>query len=347
MNSYREDTTGFKFGKKLFTNIKNPLRKIFFPVIYSYPGYILYDFIQRLNGNRKDRRRFYNKLGYYPDLKNPKSFNEKILWKKIYDRNPLLPVVSDKYGVRQYLKQVIGENEAEKILIPLFFVTSDPVRIPFEVLSEEYVIKPNHGSGMIILAENIEGQKRFTFPRRKKDNIFFDCVDTKNEIIKTCKYWLSKPYHFQMREWAYQKIERKIIIERLLRDNSGKISNEYKFTIFHGKCDQITVWYDRFTDLTMGRYTPEWDFINVKGEGIKIATCKKKPENLQSMINLAELLGKPFDYVRVDLILCDNHIYFGELTNYTAGGTIIFDPASYDFELGAKWRVAHRYWKLV
>ena len=118
----------------------------------------------------------------------------------------------------------------------------------------------------------------------------------------------------------------------------------YKFLIFHGKCQLIQVFYDRFVDLSRGWYTPEWKYMNIRG-AIKQAVYEKKPDNLKSMIELAELLGKPFDLIRVDLLLVNNHIYFGELTNYPQGGRTPFDPASFDFELGSKWKITPKYWK--
>ena len=140
------------------------------------------------------------------------------------------------------------------------------------------------------------------------------------------------PYGLHRHEWAYQKIKRKILIEKLLRDSSGKIPVDYKFLVFHGKCHFIQVWHDRFMDLNRAWYTSEWKYLNVQGR-TKQAEYQGKPENLQSMIDLAELLGKPLDYIRVDLYLLDNHIYFGELTNYSSSGGIPFNPISFDLYL--------------
>jgi hypothetical protein len=332
--------------KKLIRLIKKIIIKLLYSLIYSYPGYILYDFVQRLKGYKKERQRVYDKIGYYPNFKDPKSFNEKILWKKIYDRNPLLPIIADKYRVREYLKDVLGQKKAQEIIIPFLYVTDNPENIPFDSLSGEYIIKPNHASNKYIIVEDDGKQKKYAIRKGNiKSTVLTDCQETRNEIIKVCKGWLKMPHAFYMHEWAYQKIKRKIIIEKLLRDSNGKIPIDYKFTIFNGKCNYLTVWYDRFIDLKMGRYTPEWEYINIKGR-TKLAEYKEKPKNLQSMINLAETLGKPFDYIRVDLYLVDDRIYFGELTNYSASGAIQL-PKSIDFELGSKWKIVPKYWKKV
>jgi hypothetical protein len=121
-----------------------------------------------------------------------------------------------------------------------------------------------------------------------------------------------------------------------LRDRCGKFPVDYKFHVFYGKCNYITVIYERFVDKNIARYTSDWKYINVKGS-IKQAEHKEKPENLQLMIDLAQKLGKPFDFIRVDLYLLDKHIYFGEFTNYPLSGSEPL-PESFDFLIGAKWK---------
>jgi len=332
--------------RKIFHKIKKTIKKLIYPILYSYPGYQVFDFISRLVGFKKERSRICKIIGYYPNLKNPQSFNEKVLWKKIYDRNPLLPVITDKYRAREYLKSILGKVEAEKILVPLFYLTDKPETIPFDDLLDEFVIKPNHESGKIILAENIEEQRKYIVIEGQRTTIFPDCRATRNEIIKICKRWLSMSHGFYKHEWAYQKIKRKILIEKLLRNNNGKMPEDYKFHIFHGKCYSILVIYDKFIDKKVARYTPDWVYLhyNIK-EDNKLESSKEKPENLKCMINLAELLGNPFDYIRVDLYLVDRQVYFGELTNYPTSGHAPFIPAPLDFVWGSQWKIIPNYWK--
>lgn len=325
-------------------NLKNKVKKLIHNVCHSYPGYQIFYLIDKLKGFKKERLSISKTIGYYPDLKNPKSFNEKVLYKKIYDRNPILPIVSDKFEVRQYLKDFLGKSKAQKIIIPLLYVTDRPQDIPFNDFTGEYIIKANHACKWYILVEIIENQKKYTIVRGNKKVILSESRDTIKEIVDICKNWLSLPYGFKQHEWAYQKVKRKIIIEKLLRDESGKIPDDYKFSIFHGKCQLIQVYYDRFTEINRAWYTPEWKYINVKG-AVKQADYIPRPENIKSMIELAEKLGKPFDFIRVDLYSINKKIYFGELTNYPMGGRTPFNPASFDFELGAKWQIKPGYWK--
>lgn len=291
---------------------------------YSLQG-MLFNLREKLTGYRKEKRIFKKLRGYELDLKNPQSYNEKIIWKKLFDRNPLLPIVADKYRVRKHLQDVLGEKEAEKILIPLLYVTDKPATIPFDNLPEEYIVKANHGSRMNIVVEK-------TNPADRK------------QIVAQCRKWLSEPYGLKMHEWAYQKIKRKIVIEKLLRDEHGKTPTEYNFSVIHGKCHLIQVICERFTDLKVGYYTPEWNHLNIKGKA-KEADYIKRPEPLDAMIGLAELLGAPFDFIRVDLYLANGKVYFSELTNYPVSGKFVFTPMSYDFELGSKWKIVPQYWK--
>ena len=94
----------------------------------------------------------------------------------------------------------------------------------------------------------------------------------------------------------------------------------------------------------LARYTPDREHINVQREN-KQAAYEKRPNNLESMIQLAELLGKPFNFIRVDLYSANNCIYFSELTNYPMSGRVRFNSESFDFELGSKWKLIPKYWR--
>ncbi|MFH2069266.1 MAG: ATP-grasp fold amidoligase family protein [Candidatus Omnitrophota bacterium] len=290
---------------------------------YSLTGAV-FNLRERLTRYRHEKKNFKKERGFNLNLKNPRSWSEKVVWKKLYDRNPLLPVVADKYRVRQYLKDVLGEKEAEEILIPLLYVTDRPETIPFDHFPEEYIIKANHGSGMNIVVDKNNPVNR-------------------KEIVARCGKWLSKPFALKKHEWAYQKIKRKIVVEKLLRDENGKIPADYKFKIFHGRCHLIQVLYDRFADRSIGWYSPEWNYLNIYSNW-ELANYMEKPAQLDFMIALAEFLGMPFDFIRVDLYLVNGRIYFGELTNYPESGRASFTPVSYDFELGSKWKIVPEYW---
>jgi hypothetical protein len=284
--------------------------------------------VDKLQKFKRLRKLFNEKLGYQLDLKNPRSYNEKINWKKLYDRNPLLTITADKYEVRRYLENILGEKQAEKYLIPLYYVTSKPEDIPFDNLPSSFVIKPNHGSRMHMIVKN------------------------KNElqsakVIAQCKSWLEEHYGLFHFEWAYRNIKRKIIIEKLLLTKDRQLPRDYRFFCFHGVCRFVRTSNNRFSNDDQSAYfDTRWNPLPVHNPGYEISKSTfEKPSNLEEMIWLAEKISRDFDSVRVDLYYCDGKIYFGELTHYRACGLARFEPQSFDFQFGEYWKLLPEYWK--
>jgi len=293
-------------------------------VLKPIQGYVLY-FLNKMTHYQLEKTSFYKQLSYPLDLKNPQSYNQKIVWKKIHDRNPLLPITTDKYQVRSYLKEVLGEKNTKEILIPLLYVTDLPETIPFEKLPSSFIVKPSHASGFYIIVEN--GNFNQT------------------EIISICRRWLKTSYGIDKLEWAYRFIKRKIIIEELLYEDDGKIPKDFKLHMFHGKCNLIHIVYDRFGSHEKTFFKPDWTMLDVTHNNDRKSAYIHPPENLSKMIRIAEMLSKPFDYVRVDLYNLNGKIYFGELTHYPNSARGLFTPQSFDFELGKYWKIKPEYWK--
>lgn len=314
---------------KLFSILKKNQKNTFLFIFIKRIAVFSIYFLNKISNYQIEKIRFYKKIGYKLNLKNPRSFNEKIVWRKIYDKNPLLPLTSDKYQVRSYVKDILGEDTAKEILIPLFYATDKPKTIPFEELNIPYIIKPNHASGLKIIVEN-------------------DKYD-KQKIIKTCQSWLNMPYGLEKMEWAYQPIKRKIIIEKLLCERNGKLPKDYKFHVFHGRCFYSIIISNRTNNLSAVRFDRNWEHLSsVFAEGFpsKNKDLKlKKPKNYETMLEIVERLAEPFDYVRVDLYNINGQIYFGELTHYQQSGLLKFEPVSFDFELGKQWNLKSEYWK--
>ena len=152
-------------------------------------------------------------IGKPPNYVSPKSWTEKVQWRKVFDRNPLLVTYTDKVLAREYMREI-----APEVAIPrTFWVGKNPEEIPFDTFEEPYVIKPNHSSGLIIYVENPAGIDR-------------------RQIISTCRHWLKKPFGRSLAEWAYQRVRPHLIVEELLSyfNSDDKVTN-YKFFVFSGR----------------------------------------------------------------------------------------------------------------
>jgi hypothetical protein len=296
-------------NRKLFI----PIRKIFRKYNFFHH---LYRFIDRASGYQIEKYKFYKKRGYKLNLKKPTTFNEKIVWKKIYDRNPLLPVTSDKVMVRSYLKDRLGEVLASELLIPILYITENPETIPFESLPESYIIKVNHSSGRNIIVDH--------------EKVIVESV------VRNLKLWLNKTYGLNKNEWAYWTIPKKIIIEKLIKDEEGKIPTDYKYFVFHGSCKHILVQKNRFGDKETLHLDSDWNILDQNGN-IRAHNKLERPLTYSKMVSIAEKLGEEFDFVRVDLYTVKDKIYFGELTHYPQSGLSPNMSYDLDFALGQYW----------
>ncbi len=267
----------------------------------------------------QQRHKFYRCHGYRLNLDDPGSFNEKIVWRKIYDRNPLFPLLTDKYRSREFVVERLGKEAGEKILVPLLFVTEDPEEIPFDDLPEEYIIKPNHGSGWHIIVE--KGN-----PARPK------------EIVSKCRKWLRKTYGRRRMEWAYSEIKPLIQIEMLLKDSKGKIPTDWKFEIFNGRVGIVYLLHDRFGTPSEAIYDRDFNRLWVCTFQ-KDALDTERPEAFEEIVDIVEELASDIDFLRVDLYNVDGRIFFGEFTLYPASGLYRYEPVSFDLDKGEKWRL--------
>ncbi len=296
----------------MIRSIKDILRPVWnWPPLYVLRG-VLFDTKEKLLGYPSEKKRFFSLMGYEPNLAHPRTFSEYLVYKKIHDRNPLLPTLSDKYAVREYIEKNLPEGK--DILIPLLYHGA-PRDIPFESLPEEYIVKANHNSG-----PNIMVTKEKLVPRQ--------------QIIETMTEQLRRPYALFKHEWAYQKIRpRQVVVETLLRDEKGSIPKDYKFHMIRGECAFIQVDFDRFTSHTRTLYDASWNYIPGT---LKFPQGREdnKPQNLDRMLEIARKLSSPFDYLRVDLYSIGDKVYFGELTHYPGSGMEPFTPKELDDRFG-------------
>ncbi|HVX90788.1 MAG TPA: ATP-grasp fold amidoligase family protein [Candidatus Paceibacterota bacterium] len=297
------------------------------PSVYTMRG-ALFNLVERLDGYRHEKAHFKKTVGYEPHVYAPRTLNEKIVWKKLFDRNPLLPLTVDKYRVRDYVRHVLGEEAGNAILAPLLFTTDDPSTIPFDTLPEEYVIKTNHGGGQVIIVTK-------------------DAPVDRDAAVRQLRAWLAYPYSLFEHEWAYWPVKRRVVVEGLLREADGDLVQDYKLHIFHGKCRFIHTTPKKNAERSGKRslFTPEWQLMPV-GWLYKETAYVEPPPALAEMIRIAEALAAPFPYARVDLYNPHGKVYLGEITHYHGGGYEPFYPESFDFEAGSYWHVVPGYWKL-
>ena len=246
------------------------------------------------------------------DLDNPKTYNEKIQWLKLYDSTPLKTRLADKYLVRDWVKKIIGEE----YLIPLLGVWDSFDEIDFDKLPDQFVLKANHGSGWNIIV---------------KDKATFD----KEDARKKFDVWMHTNWAFKWGlELHYMNIPPKIIAEKYIENADGL--KDYRFYCFNGKPFQI--WVDIFSgtpEHLRSIFDMNWNPVNMKctwPEGGDL--LREKPKNFELMKKFAELLSKDFAFVRVDFFEVEGKLYMGEMTFTPMGGTGRFEPKSWDTILG-------------
>jgi len=247
-------------------------------------------------------RRYKRHFGVYPNLIHPKTFNEKVLCRIVFDRRPILITLQDKYAARDYVRRRIGEH----VLPQLYWVTKTPSDIPFNMLPRQFVVKASHGAGWVSLVPDKASLKT-------------------RDLLDKCTYWLSQNYYWANREWAYKTIEPRIMVEEFVSDGTGLAPTDYKFYVFGGRVRWIWVMTDRFVDPRSDAYTPSWDRLDIKRRWKPVLAPLPRPPHLDEMIHCAEILGSNLDFVRIDLYDADK-VYFGEMTLYPSAGVEISDP---------------------
>lgn len=235
------------------------------------------------------------------DLKNPRTFNEKIQWMKLYDSTPIKTRLADKYLVRDWVKKKIGEQ----YLVPLLGVWDGYDEIDFDSLPQKFVLKCNHGSGMNYIV---------------KDKDFIDHVEMRRKFSQ----WMKENYAFKgMFELQYKDIHPKIIAECYLEELDGNLM-DYKIHVFNGKSKFVQIIGDRDFVHHEGKQlflSPEWTPVDIERESYgHYDKIPPKPQNFEKMIQIAEKLAEGFNYVRVDLYNLNGKIIFGEMTFTPASG---------------------------
>lgn len=248
------------------------------------------------------------------DFKNPKTFNEKLQWLKLYDRKDIYTTMVDKYEVKKYVANIIGEE----YIIPTIGIYNKFDDINFDILPNQFVIKCTHDSGGLVIVKD-------------KSNLN---IKSARKIIEKS---LRRNYYYYGREWPYKNVKPRIIIEKYMANEKQKELIDYKFFCFNGEPKFLYV-----SEGLSNHKTARISFVDMDYKKTEFYRkdykpfdeLPKKPINFEKMKELAAILAKDIPFLRVDFYEIEGKIYFGELTFYPCSGFIPFEPEEWDRKLG-------------
>lgn len=246
------------------------------------------------------------------NLKNPQTFSEKLQWLKLYNRKPEYTQMVDKYEVKKYVSQIIGDE----YIIPTLGVWDSFDEIDFNTLPERFVLKCTHDSGGLVIC---------------KDKSQLDLEEARKKIEKSLKH----NYYKWGREWAYKNVRPRIIAEAYMEDQSGELQ-DYKLMMFNGehRCSfTCTQRYD-VDGLKVTFFDTDWNVMPFERHYPKSKVKIDKPATYDEMVELAVKLAKNIPFVRCDFYEVHGKPYFGELTFFPGSGMEKFNPESWDRTLG-------------
>jgi hypothetical protein len=252
-----------------------------------------------------------------PNTRNPETFCEKLNWRILKDRRPILEWTCDKLAMKEYAEESqLAKDLGLRVPRTLWSGTNIQDFASVE-LPGHWVLKPNHRSGQIYFGQ---GRPDVTTLETVSQRWFYP-FEAKN-----------------LHEWAYWKARPLLLAEELL-GAPGTSPSDYKFYVFAGEVAAIQVDADRHTAHRRRMYLPDWSPIEASSGKLPLLPAEPAPATLNRMMAISSELGRPFDFIRVDLYSIDDDIFFGELTPYSGSGLDVMEPASLNAHLGTKWKL--------
>lgn len=298
--------------------------------------YRLYRLAKRMTGYRAERNRTESAVGYRPGLHTPTTINEKILWKKLHNRNPLLPVTADKLAVREFVRNRLEPETAGDLVVPVLETAGAPEDLSLERHDLPIVLKANHGSGLNLFIHDRREDGSFIAAEENAPTSRWTPVD----VADRCREWLQTAYGFYRHEWAYQEIDRRLFVEPLITDAFGSQLTDIKFDCFHGR--PMYVLLQVHTD-DESRCT----LLDNGGRSIPAQYRKKRdlPDRIVATLRplvdrlrpVAARLSAPFDYCRVDFYATKNGPRFSEITHYPSSGRRALSPRAFERTMARHW----------
>lgn len=264
-------------------------------------------------------------MGRKLNLKNPKEYNEKLQWLKLNDRKPEYSTMVDKYEVRGYIGDLLGD----KYLIPCLGIYDSVDDIDIDALPDKFVLKCTHDSGSVEIC---------------KDKSSFDIEGARHRLSQAMK----RNYYATYREWPYKYVKPRIIAEGYLEGDGGDLK-DYKVMCFNGEAKIIEVHENRFVEgkvHTQTFYDREWNIVPLTQiETVTVDRPGERPRQLDEILRLSELIAKNMYHARIDWYIEGDKIYFGEITFFDGSGFESFSTPEMERMLGdminlpEKWKV--------
>lgn len=259
--------------------------------------------------------KFRQVMGYPLNLKDPKTFNEKLQWLKLHDRRPEYTIMVDKYLVKDYVASVIGSE----YVVPTIGIWDDPDEIDFDTLPNQFAMKCTHNSTIGICI----------------------CTDkTKLDIEKVkadLREGLSKNFYYGGREWPYKNVKPRIIAERYMVDDKTGELRDYKFFCFDGKVKALFIATNRQNpdeETSFDFFDVEYNHLPILNGHPMAKIPPEKPECFDKMVQLAEQLSQNIPQVRVDFYQVNGNVFFGEMTFSHWSGLMPMEPKEWDERFG-------------
>ena len=267
-----------------------------------------------VNDERYLKIAFQIKMGKSLDLIHPKSFNEKLQWLKLYDRNPYYTNLVDKYEVKPIVEKIIGKD----YIIPTLGVWEHFDEIEFDKLPNQFVLKCTHDSGGLVVCKD-----------KRKLNI--------KKAKKTIEQCLRNNFFWGMREWPYKNVKPRIIAEQFMEDEQTQELRDYKFFCFDGVVKALFIATDRMKegeDTKFDFFDENFNHLPFTNGHPNAEILPQRPVCFDEMKVLAEKLSKGIPHVRVDLYEVNGRVYFGEMTFFHWSGFTPFVPEDWDLIFG-------------
>jgi hypothetical protein len=260
-------------------------------------------------------RNYQRAFGCAPNVEAPTTFNEKVVYKMLYDRRPILTRMADKLQARAYAAERIGAQ----YLPELYQVCRSASEIDWSKLPSRFVIKATHGCGTNVFVSN-----------KSEINVA--------DVSSRLDAWLARNHYHLLLEWAYRDIPPTLIVEEMLTEPDGAMAADWKFYTFDGRAEFLAVNVDQSTQRKVNFYERNLTRLPLRRGRPNGPTDPRFPDNIELMFSLAERLGRDLDFVRVDMYNLGGRIVFGEFTHYPDAATATFDPPEFDGLYGSKWR---------